>query len=109
MSQSKLYRTPEDITALIEMTIDSCLSISAEAITEDEQKIVDKLSEWKVKLAPQLMHMFEAPLDVSEFKDLLRQSLKPVIDDVVETAKDDGVITEKEQKLIDIIVKNLNI
>lgn len=104
-----LYRKPEDITALIEMTIDSCLSILTDSISEDEQAILDKLSEWKLNLAPQLMHIFEAPLDASDFKDILRQSIRPVIDSVVEEAKSDGVITAKEQRLIDVIVDKLNI
>ena len=108
MSES-LYRTPKDITALLEMTIDSCLAIMTDSISDDEQKILDKLSEWKLKLAPQLMHVFEAPLDVSDFKDLLRQSIKPVIDSIVEEAKSDGVISDKEQRLIDVIVEKLKI
>lgn len=103
------YRTPEDITALIEMTIDSCLAIMTDSISQEEQKILDRLSEWKLKLAPQLMHIFEAPLDVGDFKDLVRQAIKPVIDSIVEEAKSDGVITEKEQRLIDIIVNKLKI
>ena len=103
------YRSPEDITALLGMTIDSCLAIMTDSISEDEQKILDRLSEWKLKLAPQLMHIFGAPLDVGDFKDIVRQAIKPVIDSIVEEARSDGIITEKEHRLIDIIVAKLKI
>ena len=98
-----LYRKPEDITTLIEMTIEDCVNMFQGEIEEDAQILLDKLTEWKVTLQPQLMHVFEAPLDVGDFKDILRQTMKPVIDSLVEEAKSDGVITEKEQKILDIV------
>lgn len=103
------YRKPEDITTLIEMTIDDCLQIFQGEVDEESQRLLDKLSEWKVNLQPQLMHVFEAPLDVGDFKDILRQTIKPVIDSLVEEAKSDGVITEREQKILDVVVQRLNI
>ena len=103
------YRKPEDITTLIEMTIEDCLQIFQGEVDEESQKLLDKLSEWKVNLQPQLMHVFEAPLDVGDFKDILRQTIKPVIDSLVEEAKSDGIITDKEQKILDVVVKRLNI
>ena len=110
---SQLYRTPQDITTLIEITIEDCLQIFQgeldTSLDDDSKKLLDKLSEWKVNLQPQLMHVFEAPLDASDFKDILRQTLKPVIDSLVEEARSDGVITEKEQKILDIVVKRLNL
>ena len=108
---SQQYRKPDDITALIELAIDDCLQIfQGEFEMDDESKhLVDKLSEWKVNLQPQLMHLFEAPMDASDFKDILRQTIKPVIDSLVDEAKSDGVITEKEQRILDIVVKRLNI
>ena len=108
---SQLYRKPEDITTLIEMTIDDCLQIfqGELELDEDAKKLVDKLSEWKINLQPQLMHLFEAPMDVGDFKDILRQTIKPVIDPLVEEAKSDGVISEKEQKILDVVINRLNI
>lgn len=103
------YRKPEDITALIELTIDDCLQIFNGEVDDESQRLLDKLSEWKVNLQPQLMHVFEAPLDVGDFKDILRQTIKPVIDSLVDEAKSDGVITEREQKIIDVVVSRLNI
>ena len=95
------------------MTIDDCLQIFSgeldESLDKDSKNLIDKLSEWKVNLQPQLMHVFEAPLDVGDFKDILRQALKPVIDSLVEEAKSDGVITEQEQKILDVVVKRLNL
>ena len=55
------------------------------------------------------MHLFEAPMDVGDFKDILRQTIKPVIDSLVEEAKSDGVISEKEQKILDVVINRLNI
>ena len=103
------YRKPDDITTLIELTIEDCLQIFQGELDDEAQALLDKLSEWKVNLQPQLMHVFEAPLDVGDFKDILRQTLKPVIDSLVEEAKSDGVITEKEQKILDVVIKRLNI
>ena len=103
------YRKPEDISALIEMTFEDCVQMFQGEIEEDAQALLDKLTEWKVNLQPQLMHVFEAPLDIGDFKDILRQTMKPVIDSLVEEAKSDGVITEKEQKILDVVVKRLNI
>ncbi len=103
------YRKPEDITTLIEMTIEDCLQIFQGEVDEESQRLLDKLSEWKVNLQPQLMHVFEAPLDVGDFKDILRQTIRPVIDSLVDEAKSDGVITEREQKILDVVVNRLNI
>lgn len=103
------YRKPEDITTLIEMTIEDCVQMFQGEMDDEAQALLNKLSEWKVNLQPQLMHVFEAPLDVGDFKDILRQTMKPVIDSLVEEAKSDGVITEKEQKILDIVIKRLNI
>jgi hypothetical protein len=105
------YRTPSDITTLIELAIDDCLQMFQGELTLDDeaQKLLDKLSEWKVNLQPQLMHVFEAPMDASDFKDILRQTIRPVIDSLVDEAKSDGVITDKEQKILDIVIKRLNI
>jgi len=103
------YRKPEDITTLIELTIDDCLQIFNGEVDDESQRLLDKLSEWKVSLQPQLMHVFEAPLDVGDFKDILRQTIKPVIDSLVDEAKSDGVITEREQKILDVVVSRLNI
>ena len=103
------YRKPEDITALIEMTIEDCVQMFQGEIEEDAQALLDKLTEWKVNIQPQLMHVYYAPIDIVDFKDIIRQTMKPVIDSLVEEAKSDGVITEKEQKILDVVVKRLNI
>ena len=105
-----MYRTPEDITALLQLTIDSCLQLVAESeLTDQEKKILDNLNDWKLRLEPQTMHLFEAPLDTMDFKALLKDTLKPIIDTSFELAREDGIITEREQKLLDTIVEKLNI
>ncbi len=108
---SQMYRKPEDIITLIELTIDDCLQIfqGELELDDDTRKLIGKLSEWKINLQPQLMHLFEAPMDVGDFKDILRQTIKPVIDSLLDEAKSDGVISEKEQKVLDVVVKRLNI
>ena len=107
---NELYRSPEDITALFELTIDEILQIVAESdLTSGEQAILDHLSSAKLKLQPQLMHLFEAPMDDIDFKDIMRDTLKPVIDASFDHARSDGIITEREQKILDTIVLRLNI
>ncbi|MHA2364630.1 MAG: hypothetical protein ACXAC7_11790 [Candidatus Hodarchaeales archaeon] len=104
-----MYRSPKEIIALFELTIESYFEHSKDALTAEEKAILDKLSEWKVKLEPQLMHIFESAMSPYDFKDILRQTMKPVIDSVFEQAKANGVVTSQEQKLLDHIVQKLNI
>ena len=106
---SKYNRSPREIIALLELTIDSCFEIAKvdDNIPPKEKAIIDKLSEWKLKLEPQILHTLQAPMDEKDFRDILHQFLQPVIDSVVEQAKIDGVITPKEQKLIDNIIEKL--
>jgi len=105
-----LYRSPEDITALFALTIDEFLQIVAESdLTSNEKSILEHLRKSKLELQPQLMHLFEAPMDDIDFKDILRQTLKPVIDAAFDHARSDGIITEREQKLLDTIVLRLKI
>lgn len=102
-------RSPSEILALLELTIDSCFEIAKthEKITEGEKLIIDKLSEWKLKLEPQIMQTLEAPLDKHDFRDIVQQMLDPVIDSVIEQAQSDGVITPEEQQLLDNIMAKL--
>ncbi|MFX1535298.1 MAG: TerB family tellurite resistance protein [Promethearchaeota archaeon] len=104
-----MKRSPGEIIALLELTIDSCLEIAKidDSISEDEKAIIDKLTEWKLKLEPQIMEILEANLDESDFYDIFHQLLSPVVDAVFEQARMDGKITEEEQKLLDNIVDKL--
>ena len=110
IESENIYRKPEDIKALIEMVVDSCLSMVSESdLSAQEIKLIENLRSWEVKLHPQFMQLFEAPMDGLDFKDILRQTLQPMIDDTIELAKTDGKITDAEQKIIDTIVAKLNL
>ena len=110
IESGNIYRKPEDITALIELTVDSCLSMVPESdLSNEEKKLIENLRSWEVKLQPQFMHLFEAPMDDLDFRDILKQTLQPMIDDTIQLAKSHGKITFREQKIIDTIVAKLNL
>lgn len=100
-----------EILALLELTIDSCFEIAKKEgdISSEEQAILDKLGEWKLKLEPQIMQTLQAPMDEKDFYDVMHQFLRHVIDSVIEQARVDGVITADEQRLIDNVIEKLDI
>ena len=104
-----MNRTTEDIMALLELTIDSCIELCANNMTTEEKIIIYKLKNWerKLNLEIQHQHLLEAPMDDYEFKDVVNQITKPIIDSVFEQARADGVITPDERKLLDNIVSKL--
>ena len=105
-----MNRKAEDIMALLELTIDSCIDLCAKTMTPEEQHIIDKLKSWerKLNLEIQHQHLLEAPMDDYEFKDVVNQITKPIIDSVFEQARSDGVITPDEHLLLDNIVSKLH-
>ena len=105
------YRKIEEITALLEMTIDSCLDLTMQNLSDDEKQIINRLNEWRdnFQIDNQIMQIFEAPISDIEFKDILRQVLKPILDDIFFKANEDGIITEREQAILDNVTKNFNI
>lgn len=110
IESGNIYRKPDDITALIELTVDSCLSMVSESdLSNEEKKLIENLRSWEVKLQPQFMHLFEAPMDDLDFKDIIKQTLQPMIDDTIQLAKTHGKITFREQKIIDTILAKLNL
>jgi hypothetical protein len=105
------YRTIDDISALIDLTIDSCLDLVSSSMSEGQKNIIDRLNDWKgnFKLDNQILHILEAPMSDIEFKDILKQVLMPIMDDLLKYAEQDGVITPKEQNLLDHIIKNFDL
>lgn len=104
-----LNRTPSEILALLELTIESCLEIAKfdDRISKDERAIIDKLSEWRLEIENQIMEILEAPMNENDFRDIVQQLLTPVINSIFEQAKLDGIITSEEQALLDNILSKL--
>lgn len=104
------YRSEQDILAILDLTIDSCLTLASLNMTDDEKNIIKRLNHWRenFKLEDQILHILEAPMSNIEFKDILKQILNPIIEDVLDHAKQDGVISPQEQKLLDTIIKNFD-
>lgn len=104
------YRSKQDILAILDLTIDSCLDLASSNMSDDEKKIIDRLKHWRENLVldNQILHILEAPMDKLDFKNILKQVLNPIIADILEEAKEDGIISPKEQKLLDAIIKNFD-
>ncbi|OLS27725.1 MAG: hypothetical protein HeimC3_01930 [Candidatus Heimdallarchaeota archaeon LC_3] len=107
----KEYRSIKDIKAILDITIDSCLDRVTFNMSDEEKKIINRLKDWQINfsVSNQMMQILEAPLSDIEFKDILRQLFNPIIDEVFEQAKKNGIISPQEQKLLDTIVNNFNL
>ena len=108
MGKSREYRSAAEVMSILQLTITSCLALSTEFLEKKNRKFAEKLASWTPLIENQVLAIFEAPLSNLEIKDLLRLVMRPVLDDVLQQALEDGVITLEEQQLLDIINKNLN-
>ncbi|MHA1991042.1 MAG: hypothetical protein ACW981_17355 [Candidatus Hodarchaeales archaeon] len=104
-------RTIDDILALLDLTIDSCLDLVSSTMSDKQISIINRLNHWKsnFKLDNQILHVLEAPMSDLEFKDILKQVLYPIINDLLKHAQQDGIITPEEQKLLDHIITNFEL
>lgn len=107
MVGQKQYRTSAEIAKKISTIIENYID-SYTDITEDERKIIDKIKEWDVKVERQIMEIFQSSLDEEEFDELLEISLHTVVDLMTQQAKEDGVITEHEERIISYMSKAIH-
>ena len=100
-----MYRTPESIYLQIQDVVDSFLSFIHLKLNPNLVQMVDKLRTLDLHITSQIMHVFEAPLDKHDFKDLVKQLIDVVMDDLIERANSTGIITKDEstqlQKALD--------
>ena len=96
------YRTRDVITLQIQDAIDSFLSFASSKLNSKESILVERLKSLELIITPQIMHVFEAPLDKHDFKDLVKQLITLVMDELIERAYKTGIITMKESEMIKI-------
>ena len=94
------YRTRDVITLQIQDVIDSFLSFASSKLNSKESILVERLKSLELIITPQIMHVFEAPLDKHDFKDLVKQLIALVMDELIERAYKTGIITMKESEMI---------
>ena len=94
------YRTRDVITLQIQDVIDTFLSFASSKLNSKESILVERLKSLELIITPQIMHVFEAPLDKHDFKDLVKQLITLVMDELIERAYKTGIITMKESEMI---------
>ncbi len=103
MVGQRLYRNPDEIVNRINNSIQDYIDSYRGDLSSDEQEIINKIKEWDIKVEHQLMEIFMASITDEEFDELLSMSLHSVVDLMKEQAKADGVITEKEERIINFM------
>ena len=105
-SNIKLYRSPDEIYNLIEVLIDSYFSILEFKVGQREQVVLEKLRSIEIEISPQFMEVFQCPLDNVHFKDIIDQSIIPLIKDHIDNAYKQGILTENEKELMHLVIIN---
>jgi len=100
MVGQRLYRKPDEIASKINSIIENYINSYKEDLTPDEKEIIEKVKAWDVKVERQIMEIFQASITDEEFDELLGISLHTVVDLMTQQAKEDGVITPHEERII---------
>ena len=108
MVGQRLYRKPDEIATRIDSLLQNYVETYKKDLTDDEKKIISKLKEWEVKVDRQIMEIFQASITDEEFDELLEISLHTVIDLMTQQAKEDGVITNHEERIISYMSKAIH-
>lgn len=104
-----MNREPKDILALLKLTLDSYFEHSKVGLTDEEQRIINRLDNWELTLDDQVMHLFESPMSNREFHDVVRQMLGPIVNSVFLKAKQEGVVPTDEHHCLDQIEQKLKL
>lgn len=95
-----VYRSPDNIYKQLQEVIESFLSYGKSKIDPAQANLIDKIKSLEMHITPQIMHVFEAPLDKHDFKDLVKQLIAIVMDDIIDRAYSSGIITKDESDRI---------
>lgn len=101
-----LYRSSTDINQLIMVLVDSYLSSLVTKVGKKESLIIEKLLTIETDIAPQIMKIFESPLNNTHFKDLVNQLMIPLVNERIEEAHLRGIITAQEAELMIIVLSS---
>ena len=100
------YRSPEDIYNIIQVLFDSFVSSIEYRAGKREQIVLEKLKKLDLEISPQLMEVFEAPLNNAHFKDLVEQSIVSIFLNHIDRSFECGVLTKKEHILMHLVIEN---
>ena len=110
MVGQRLYRKPDEIASRINSIIQNYIDSYKQDLTSDEKAIIDKIKKWDIKVERQIMEIFQSSITDEEFDELLEISLHTVVDLMTQQAKEDGIITQHEERIIsymsNVILKN---
>ena len=102
------YRSPNDVTRLVELLIDDFLVSLESKVGTKEALLINKIRKMEIIIPPQLMNILESPLDKIHFKDLINQLILPVIHELIEKAYINKILTKDELELMNIVILNNN-
>ena len=92
-------REPTEIMALLDLTIDSRFEIFGVEFSDYEMDLINRIRTAKLVIDTKLLHIFEAPLNPIDFKDLMNLVTNAIIESVFDEAFNNNVISEEEQKI----------
>ncbi len=97
-----MHKSIEDIKKELNQLSESLESIALEdnQITEDEQAILDLVLRGITTLESQHLEILQTDLDDEEYKEIVLDFLRDLLYNAMNKAKEDGVVTPDEEKLL---------
>ena len=100
ITESIRNREPSEILALLDLIIDSRFEIFGVEFSDYEMEIINRVRKSKLVIDNKLLHIFEAPLNPIDFKDLINLMINTIIESAFEEAVKNGTISEVEEEII---------
>lgn len=94
------YRSTGKIKIQIQDVVDAFLFFMDSKLDKNQSKAINKLKSLELQITTQIMHIFEAPLDNHDFKDLVKQIIDHVLHELIERAYNTGIINKDESILL---------
>lgn len=107
-TKKNMYRTTSEINALVELMIDSYFAYLESKVGKRELSIVKKLKKLEIDISSQYMHIFQSRLNNIHFRDIINQSIIPLIHQLVDKAYVNGSITKREAELMNVTLEMEN-
>lgn len=85
---------------LIRDVTESFLTFIGPKVTSKTALLIEKLKIIDLPIPTQIMHTFEAPLDKHDFRDLVKQLISVIMDNLIEKGLFIGVLNQDESEQI---------
>ena len=86
ITESIRNREPSEILALLDLIIDSRFEIFGVEFSDYEMEIINRVRKSRLVIDNKLLHIFEAPLNPIDFKDLINLMINTIIESAFEEA-----------------------